>query len=194
MAANTHATFQAQIDVANTGIAIALAGQNLTSEVQGGSYAAAQVHQRVANVLLAADASALSDTMHEVLGHWSQHNLGRDRPAPWPVWDLSLPEDLAKTAGGWSAAVAAAQSWNAALASRGLEVDLEEVARRADLPTRVIETAREGGAAGQVYQYHLTFGVLTKNEIRAGLGFPPVEGGDVPPAPIPAPAPEPTTE
>lgn len=149
MAANTHETFNAQIETANTGIAIALAGQNLTSEVQGGSFAAAQVHARVANVLLAADASALSDTMHEVLGHWSLHNVGRDFVAPWPVWDTSPPEDLAAKAASWSATVAAVGPWNAALAPLGLEVDLVEIARRADLPTRAITEARDGGGPGR---------------------------------------------
>jgi phage gp29-like protein len=50
-AANNFQTYEAQINVANTGITICLLGQNLTTEVSGGSYAAAQVHSQVADYL-----------------------------------------------------------------------------------------------------------------------------------------------
>ncbi len=34
-----------------------------------------------------------------------------------------------------------------------------------------------------VYQYHIQYGIVTKNEVRAKLGLPPMEGGDVPVSP-----------
>lgn len=34
-----------------------------------------------------------------------------------------------------------------------------------------------------IFQYHMQYGVVTINEVRATLGLPPMEGGDVPPKP-----------
>jgi len=136
-AANTWETFQAQIELANAGIAIAVAGQNLTSEVKGGSYAAAQVHQQVANVLLRADAEALATTLHDqVLVPWASYNLAGPDAAPWPSWDTSPPEDLGIKVQTWSALIDATTKADVALARVGLEVDLEEVVRTAGIPTR----------------------------------------------------------
>lgn len=137
--ARTWETFKAQIDVANSGIAIALAGQNLTSEVKGGSYAAAEVHQQIANVLLRADADALSETLHDrLLVPWAEYNLaGRDQ-APWPSWDTSPPEDLATKGAAWSALVDAGTKAEAALAAAGSTstVDWDEIIRLGAIPVR----------------------------------------------------------
>jgi hypothetical protein len=43
-----------------------------------------------------------------------------------------------------------------------------------------------------LFQYHLQFGVLTVNEVRASLGLPPVDWGDRPTSPVDAPETHPT--
>lgn len=138
--ARTWETFKAQIDMANAGIAIAIAGQNLTSEVTRGSYAAAQVHATIANVLLRSDAESLSTTLHDqVLSQWAAYNLaGGSQAAPWPVWDTMPPEDLAASFAGWSAAVDAGQKADQALHGAGSDsqVDWDEIIRRAGIPVR----------------------------------------------------------
>jgi hypothetical protein len=51
------------VDLANTSIAIQGLGQNLSTEVQGGSYAAAKTHETVRMDLHAGDLSELDDTI-----------------------------------------------------------------------------------------------------------------------------------
>jgi hypothetical protein len=51
------------VDLANTSISIQGLGQNLTTEVQGGSYAAAKTHELVRMDLHAGDLSELDDTI-----------------------------------------------------------------------------------------------------------------------------------
>lgn len=53
----------ALIEAMNTEIAIRILGQNLTTEVQGGSFAAAETHRFVADDVLIGDAEDLSETI-----------------------------------------------------------------------------------------------------------------------------------
>lgn len=139
-AARTFETYRAQIEIANAGIAIALAGQNLTSEIKGGSFAAAQVHKAIANVLLRGDAEALSTTLHDqVLSQWAAYNLaGGESAAPWPSWDTMPPEDLAAKGAAWSALVDAGTKAEAALVAAGSAstVDWDEIIRLGAIPVR----------------------------------------------------------
>jgi phage gp29-like protein len=97
--ANTWGTFQAQINMANSGIAIAINGQNLTTEVKEGSRAAATVHEAVKQDLIEADAETASTTLHEQSWTWwATWNYGDARLTPWPQWDTTPPEDRTKTA------------------------------------------------------------------------------------------------
>ncbi len=92
--ARTWETFKAQIEMANAGIAVAILGQNLTSEVKGGSLAAARVHESVRGDIIRADAETLSTALREqVLVYWAEYNLGRRELAPWPKWQTEAPSD-----------------------------------------------------------------------------------------------------
>lgn len=75
------------------------------------------------------------------------------------------------------------------------EIVIEEAALRASLKTEIdlaldpaVTGPGSGGATGsssqQIYGYHLQYGVLTLNEMRARLGLPPIAGGDEPPVPV----------
>ena len=87
--------FRAEIDWSNTELAIALAGQNLTSEVSSGSYAAASVHQAVRQDLIEADARTLSTCLREqVVRWWAEYNLGQAELAPWPEWETEPPQSV----------------------------------------------------------------------------------------------------
>jgi hypothetical protein len=96
--ARTWEMFRAQIELADKAIAIRLAGQNLTTDVSGGSLAAAKVHQIVRGDLIRFDAEALATTLHDQsLVHWAEFNFGDRALAPWPAWPTDPPEDaLAK--------------------------------------------------------------------------------------------------
>lgn len=90
---------EAAIGWANTALATAILGQNLTTEVQRGSFAAARVHDAVRRDLLEADAEGLATSLREhALSYWAEFNYGDARLAPWPRWDTELPEDTAQTA------------------------------------------------------------------------------------------------
>lgn len=132
--ANTHRVYIDQCALAQAGIAIALRGQNLTTEVKGGSFAAASVHASVERTLLAADANARAVTMHDqVLVPWARYNLrGGAAAAPWPVWDTTPPEDLAATSQAWNGALDAMGK----ATQLGLEIDEQAVARRFRMPLR----------------------------------------------------------
>jgi len=92
--ARTWQMFRDQIELANLGITIRLAGQNLTTNVQGGSLAAARVHLLIRNDLVAADAEAASTTLHDQsLIYWSEWNFGDRNLAPWPCWPTDPDED-----------------------------------------------------------------------------------------------------
>ena len=97
--ARTWEMFPANIDKANEAISIVLVGQNLTSNVQSGSLAAAQVHDAVREDLIRFDALALSTALHDqVLTWWAEFNFGSRNLAPWPVWDTKKPAPPVATA------------------------------------------------------------------------------------------------
>ncbi len=76
------------VDLANTEMAVAILGQNLSTEVQGGSYAAAKVHDAVRLDYLAADASELADTLRrDLLEPIMRYNWPG---LPTPLWDFTL--------------------------------------------------------------------------------------------------------
>jgi phage gp29-like protein len=132
-AANTYETYRAQIDMANAGIAIALTGQNLTTEVKGGSHAAAEVHKSVANVLLRSDGQTLPTCLHDqAIAWWAEFNLGNRAAAPWPFWDTTPPADLAGMTTMWRGAAEAVDKFRAL----GVDVDLDEVCRQVGIPVR----------------------------------------------------------
>lgn len=132
--AKNYETFGAQIDAANTGIAIAVLGQNLTTEVQGGSYAAAQVHQRVADYLRRADAECLSTTLRtQVLTWWAAYNFGDPAVAPWPRWKIDPEADAASVGAAYKALGDGIASLRDAV-PEGQALDLGAILERAGVP------------------------------------------------------------
>lgn len=92
--ANTKDIYQAQIDTANTGFAISHLGNNLTTEVKGGSYAATAMHAEGLGHRVRADDESWSTCLHDqVLTPWASINFGDPDVAPWPVRDTDPPED-----------------------------------------------------------------------------------------------------
>ena len=81
--------FQKIIGLADTDVSIAILGQNLTSEVTGGSFAAARVHGEVKLDIVKADAGMLATCLREhVIKPWVRFNYGAHlvELAPWPKW------------------------------------------------------------------------------------------------------------
>jgi phage gp29-like protein len=141
--ARTWETFKAQIEAANAGMAIAIAGQTLTTEVKGGSLAAAEVHDNVRHDLIESDQQTLSTTVHDQsLTWWAIFNFGSEDLAPWAEWDTSPPEDLkakAETQRARAEALTAVAAVIASYVDLGIELDLERLAEEFDLPVRDLQ-------------------------------------------------------
>lgn len=87
-------TFESAIGQDNKEIAIALLGQNLTSDVDGGSFAAATVHAAVKQDYIEADARGLALAfLNQALRLWAQFNYGDADLAPTLAWNTKPPED-----------------------------------------------------------------------------------------------------
>ncbi|MES4792573.1 MAG: hypothetical protein C4321_05915, partial [Chloroflexota bacterium] len=122
---------QAAIEWADKALTIAVLGQNLTTDVQGGSLAAAQVHEAVRHDVLEADTQTLSTALRDgVLSWWAEFNYGNSALAPWPVWDTSLPSDNAQDADTLTKLAQAV----ATLTQAGAPVDVPALLQQYDVP------------------------------------------------------------
>lgn len=123
--------FDRLIDVIATDVAIAITGHNLTTEVKGGSFAAAQVGDRVRYDYLEADVDDVVQSAREqFIGDWTQYNFGSRDLAPWPHWDASPPEDIQKRSATHKTAGEALSS----LRSGGVPVDVRAFAESYGVP------------------------------------------------------------
>ncbi len=128
---NTWDTFRESLQWASTEISIAILGQNLTSEVNGGSFAAAETHRDVVSTLIAFDAQSESTFLHhQLLRWWAIYNFGDAALAPWPMRDTKEPEDLTAKADLWRALGEAMLNLKAV----GIPVDARAVAETFGLP------------------------------------------------------------
>lgn len=129
--ANTWEGFQKLIDKTDTSIAVAVIGQNLTTEVTAGSLAAAKVHERVRDDVLRADAETLGSALRDgVLKDWAAYNFGDPELAPWPHWHVEQPEDKKSEGEGFEFVGKAISALRAA----GVPLDTESFCDRFDVP------------------------------------------------------------
>lgn len=167
------ANFDALVSKADANIAIAVLGQNLTTEVKGGSYAAAAVHENVRGDVLAYDERMLSACIRDqMVDPWLAVNYGA-RPTPKVCFDLKPPEDKKAIADTMTSAAGAV----VALSGAGIRVDRARLAERFNIPVdpaAAAEDEKQGGA--QVFGYHLDAGIITVNEARRMIGLPPLPG------------------
>jgi hypothetical protein len=121
MVSNTEAIFRQQIEMADTAIAIAIRGGNLTTEVQAGSRAAAEAQERLGDdVKRRFDGQALTTTLHDQsLVYWAWHNFGDPMLAPWPVYPTGPKRDMHRKAVSLSVAIGALER----AAALGVNVD-----------------------------------------------------------------------
>ena len=94
LSANTREIYQAQIEAAEMGMTLAILGQNLTSMVEGGSYAAANTHERKELRVVRYAAKKLGRGLQEQsFPIWAEFNFGDRTLAPYPKWQVDPPED-----------------------------------------------------------------------------------------------------
>jgi phage gp29-like protein len=164
------------LDLTGRTFAIAILGQNLTTEVDAGSFAAASVHESVKREVLQADESSFHLDLREQLILPASRLMwaGADRVAPAIGRDIEPPEDLKVEAEVVNTISLGVERF----VSLGVPVDLAVVAERFKVP---IDASKPAGQP--LFGYHLDYGILTLNEARSRLGEQPVEGGDVRPLP-----------
>lgn len=184
-------SFQEFIVRMDTDIAVMLLGQNLTTEVQGGSYAAAQAHEKVRLDYLDADAETLSTSLREqVWKPFVRFNMGSkfEESTPWPTWMTRPPADQQARIGIVKSYVEIGKAMADPDTQRVAAVDMVELATDLDITRAEIvddENADDDDNHGvaaetkpQIFAYHFQYGLLTKNEGRALIGLDPVEGGE----------------
>jgi phage gp29-like protein len=119
-------TFESYLSTSAADVAITLLGQNLTTEVKGGSYAAAQAHQEVKRELVAADAERFQTALREqLIIPWGSYNWEGFSPedAPWELWRTEAESDRAREG---QVLVSVVDSVSKAR-TEGIELDLEQV-------------------------------------------------------------------
>lgn len=86
--------FEHLVEMANSCVSINLLGQNLTTEVKGGSFAATMGHMQIRNDLLTGDAENLGRCIQQQgLEPFTQINFGDKRLAPLPQWKTKPADD-----------------------------------------------------------------------------------------------------
>jgi phage gp29-like protein len=92
--ARTWDAFQATLTACNVAYSVRVLGQNLTTEVQGGSYAAAEVSNDVRLDLKRADAEEVYEVARaQILPATVRANYGPDAPVPGPSYAVDPPDD-----------------------------------------------------------------------------------------------------
>lgn len=138
VASSTVDVFDRLIDAADDATTVSMLGQNLTTEVKGGSYSATSVHETVSRSVLRALASSLAGTLRaQVLVPWAVFNFGAADVAPWPAWDLSPPTDRKQDTEVLEGRTRVA----VALAGQGAPVDWRKFAETAEIPLLAAPTA-----------------------------------------------------
>lgn len=181
--------FGGLIDRCDMAIVLALMYQNLTTEVTGGSYAAANVHADIRDSALQGDNAAWRHTIHEQIARpFAWLNFGDPDLAPYTYWDV---EPRAHVEGNAKMFMSFAQGIDT-LRRGGVEFkDPQEVrafaAKRFSLDGLPDFTITDPVASGlgEQSKSKLPFSeidpqsVVSVNEARGLNDLPPISGGDL---------------
>lgn len=93
-------SFEKLLNKCESKIAIRINGQNLTTEVKGGSYAAAKVHENVKQDILQSDSTTLGDVLSRdvITPYISFHDFPAKTTAPIVGWVTATPDDAQQSA------------------------------------------------------------------------------------------------
>lgn len=181
--AKTWDTFQATKHEINDDIAIAVLGQNLTTQAGGqgatGSKAAGQVHEAVRRDRLRKDAGIAPALRDQVLTHAAEFNHDDETLAPRPIYRVDPPEDRNANAQTLSTLATALATFKTA----GAPVQVREILEDAEVP---MMTEEEEAAAKAVAAEEAAAALEQQAKLRGagGSGPPskkapdPVDGGE----------------
>jgi len=165
--------FRELADWCNDEISKVVLGQTLTTSEgrRSGSLALGRVHDAVRRDYLAADARTLGETLTRQLVRWIvDFNFGVEAPCPELSFEVDVPADMQ-----------AELEVDRGLVQLGVPLGLDYFYRRYRRPAPSAAERKLKYDDANFYQYHLQYGVLTINEVRAALGLRPVPWGDHPP-------------
>jgi phage gp29-like protein len=169
-------TYRSLAQWCNDEISRAVLGQTLTASAgeRSGSLALGQVHEAVRQDYVRADAWLLMDAVNNQLARWLVDlNFAENEPAPRWTIDLSPELDLEREV-----------QIDRQLLQMGVPLSLAYFYEKYGRPAPEGEASRLQYDDSNLYQYHLQFGILTINEVRAKLGLPPVSWGTRPTSPV----------
>lgn len=173
-------TFQELRKEINADIAIAVLGQNLTTEMGGtgasGSKAGGQVHQNVARDRLRKDAGIAVALHSQVLVHDADFNYDDETLAPRPIYQIDPPEDKAAKA---TALLTSAQAL-VAFKTAAAPVQVRDILEDAEIP---VMTEEEEAAAKAVAAEEAAAAFEQQQKVAAaagGGGNDPAGGGAAP--------------
>lgn len=158
----------------------AVLGQTLTTGEgrRGGSLALARVHEAVRFDYIRTDACFLMDAVNAQLVRWIfDFNFGTDVPSP--RWTIDLQPEIDREV---------EVGIDRQLLQMGVPLPLRYFYEKYGRPEAADGERRLRYDDHNLFQYHLQFGVLTVNEVRATLGLSPVPWGDRPTSPVGAPS------
>ena len=166
-------SFARLADRCDTTITLVLLGQNLTTQIEGGSYAASATHARVQLERVQADVQTLSFCLKkQLIEKWIEYNfdgLHRDY-APTISFDTAPPEDAQKKAQGLLTLSQALP----VLAAHG--ADVQAILEAFGVPL----VDGDEATAPMVYKRILELvsaGILSREEARLMLGYGPSTDG-----------------
>lgn len=167
-------SFKAQIEKTDVDIAIAVLGQNLSTEVQGGSFAAAQVHEMVRIDKRREDAGLARCLRDQVLTWWALYNYGDAELAPRMAYEVDPPADEMAMAGVLEKVGVAV----AALQGTGADVDVDAIMDLYAVPMHPKSEEDEDAISVPAGASSLTptaeAAIMTVNEARARKGLAPL--------------------
>lgn len=155
-----------------TNMAILINGQNLTTEVKAGSFAAATVHEGV-DVRKRKDDAMLGKVLEEQgLSHWVEWNHGDASLTPQVEYLVDDPEDELVQA----QTMEAVGLGIAAMTMAGVRVDKEAIAVKHGIPLEAIEDEEVDATPGAGIELTPSAigAIVTVNEARASVGMGPL--------------------
>ncbi|MBX7247007.1 MAG: DUF935 domain-containing protein [Candidatus Sumerlaeaceae bacterium] len=166
-------SFRELADWCNEEMSKLVLGQTLSSAEgrRTGSLALGEVHERVRKDYTLADARALGTALTSQLVRWIvDFNFGPDVPAPELVFDVVDPAEMRDNL-----------ALDQELIRMGVALPAAYFYQRYQRPAPTASQRSLRYDDANLYQYHLQYGVLTINEVRATLGLEAVPWGNRPP-------------
>lgn len=130
---NNWETFEGLLNKAEACISIAILGQNLSTEVKGGSFAATVGHMQIREDVLQTDAGSLGQCLRkQSIAWWALLNFGSAELAPMPKWKTKArPPETAKARGESLQAIGAGMN---ELRKAGARPDVDKILEEEEVP------------------------------------------------------------